>query len=268
MRTLRKLVKRLAPVALLEERGFFYSVDRNAIEELKDKYAGGRCFILGNGPSLNKCDLSRLDDEFTFGVNGIFYKHDEIGFVPSVYVVEDNHVIDDNLDRINDFHCHLKMFPIEYKRRIRTTPNTLFFNLNRSFYEKRSAYFQNPRFSKDCSERIYGLGSVTMVNLQLAYYMGFKEVYLIGMDFSYTIPPSAVVEGLDITSTEDDINHFHPDYFGKGKKWHDPNLEQVLKSYEYSKKVFEKDGRKIYNATVGGKLEVFERVEFEELFKP
>ena len=62
------------------------------------------------------------------------------------------------------------------------------------------------------------------------------------------------------------MNHFHPSYFGKGKKWHDPKLDRVLMCYEKCKEEFENDGRKIYNATVGGKLELFERVEFTSLF--
>jgi hypothetical protein len=105
-----------------------------------------------------------------------------------------------------------------------------------------------------------------MINLQLAYYFGFDEVYLIGMDFDYKIPDSAIIEGLSITSTTDDINHFHPDYFGPGKKWHDPDLEQVLTSYKKMKEVYKADGRKIINATKGGKLEVFERVDYDQLF--
>ncbi len=106
-----------------------------------------------------------------------------------------------------------------------------------------------------------------MLNLQLAFYMGFSDVYLIGMDFSYHIPESAKIEGLSIESTEDDCNHFHPDYFGKGKKWHDPQLEQVLKNYEMANMVFKWSGRKIWNATAGGNLELFDRVDFNTLFQ-
>jgi hypothetical protein len=41
--------------------------------------------------------------------------------------------------------------------------------------------------------------------------------------------------------------------------------EKLFKTYEVCKRVYEEDGRKIYNATVGGKLEVFERVKLEDL---
>ena len=72
---------------------------------------------------------------------------------------------------------------------------------------------------------------------------------------------------MTITSTDDDPNHFHPDYFGKGKKWHDPQLDQVRTCYEYAKNVFEEHGRRIYNASKGGKLEVFPRVEYDTLLE-
>jgi len=263
---IRKILKEIIPVKFLEERGFLYKYDKDRILSLKDKFQGKRCFIIGNGPSLNKIDLNLITDEYTFGVNGIFYKTAEMGFKPFFYVVEDSHVINDNIKSINDYDCEYKFFPVEYKRKINITSNTYLFNLNRSFYEKRSTNYKKPQFSFDCEQRIYGLGSVTMINLQLAFYMGFKEVYLIGMDFNYKIPDSAVVNGLDILSNSDDVNHFHPEYFGKGKKWHDPDLEQVLLSYQKMKEVFEKNGRKIWNATKGGKLEIFERIDYDKLF--
>jgi hypothetical protein len=99
--------------------------------------------------------------------------------------------------------------------------------------------------------------------MQLAYYLGFTEVYLIGMDFSYKIRETdKPTEGTTLLSQEDDINHFHPDYFGKGKKWHDPKLHNVAKNYKLAKEIFETSGRKIYNATIGGELEIFERKDF------
>jgi len=104
--------------------------------------------------------------------------------------------------------------------------------------------------------------------MQLAYYLGFSEVYLIGMDFSYQIRETdKKAAGTTLISNDDDVNHFHPDYFGKGKKWHDPKLENVAKNYILAKKMFEKDGRKIYNATIGGELEIFERKDFYSLLE-
>jgi hypothetical protein len=252
---------------LLEE-SIWMKPDSYEIKKFKNKYKGKRCFIIGNGPSLNLHDLSLLEGEYSFGVNSLFYKHESDGFLPSFYMVEDNHVINDNFEQIDSFHPKVhRFFPTNYKGLIKQRSNTSFFRMNRGFYEKRSPNYHVPRFSKDFSERGYCGQSVTMMNLQLAYYMGFSKVYLIGMDFSYDIPESAIVSGNDIESTEDDVNHFHPDYFGKGKKWHDPQLEQVLANYLNCKINYELDGRKIFNATVGGKLELFQRIDYYSLFK-
>lgn len=265
-KSVKSEIKRRLPYRLLEEPGRIFGHDKNKIKELHNVHAGARCFIIGNGPSLNKIDLRKLGNESTFGVNAIFYKTMEMGFFPTYYVIEDTHVLKDNLREINNYaDPKIKFFPSLYKRYVKNREDVLYFNMNRGFYEKKSPNYHIPRFSTDISERIYCGQSVTTINLQIAYYMGFEEVYLVGMDFDYQIPESAIVDGKDIESTEDDPNHFHPNYFGKGKKWHDPELECVLLNYKFIKLVYEAAGRKIYNATVGGKLEVFERVDFSAL---
>lgn len=237
------------------------------LQLLKDKFKGKRCFIVGNGPSLNKCDLSLLKDEYSFAVNGIFYKTKEMGYRPNFYMVEDNHVVYDNIKEINKYKCDYKFFPANYKNIIIPDENTIFIPADLGFYREYHPYFCKPRFSKDVSSEIFTGQSVTIMQLQMAYHLGFAEVYLIGMDFSYALPESTKVEGVNYTSQEDDPNHFHPDYFGKGKKWHDPKLDRVLMNYKKCKEEFEADDRKIYNATVGGKLEIFERRNYFSLFK-
>ena len=155
-------------------------------------------------------------------------------------MIEDSHVVADNLKRINSIDFSIKLFPDIYADIIDNTPDTYFFPMDVGFYTANHPSFETPRFSKDIVKSIYAGQTVTYINLQLAFYMGFSEVYLIGIDFSYTIPDSAKIDGLTITSQDDDPNHFHPDYFGKGKKWHDPKLHNCLKSYHFAKKVFER----------------------------
>ena len=241
-------------------------LEANSLRKFKDKYKGKRCFIVGNGPSLNKCDLSLLKDEYTFAVNGIFYKTEEMGFKPTFYMVEDGHVVDDNLDKINAFDPEYKFFPSLYKQKIRKTDNTYFFSADLGFYRGNHYSFEIPRFSRDFAQIAFCGQSVTYLNMQLAFYMGFTEVYLIGMDFSYDVRETDEKRGATLITHDDDINHFHPDYFGKGKKWHDPKVYNVAKNYEFAKIIFDDNGRKIYNATVGGKLEIFERKDYAALF--
>jgi hypothetical protein len=240
--------------------------DATDVARFKELHKGERCVIIGNGPSLNELDLKKLAGEATIGVNGIFYAADAMGFDPTYYVVEDTMVMRDNVDQIREYTAGHKFFPSIYRDAIGEAPNVSYFMMNRGFYAARSPAFCVPRFSTDAAQRIYSGQSVTAINLQLAYYMGFSEVILIGMDFSYTIPNEAIVKGNHILSQGDDPNHFHPDYFGKGKVWKDPKLDRVLANYQLAKLVFEADGRRIVNATPGGKLELFERADYQDLF--
>lgn len=263
-----KLKRLFEPPYQLAEELYREPFDQSAIRRFQNIHKDKRCFIIGNGPSLNKVDLSLLENEYTFAVNGIFYKTRETGFKPTYYVVEDSHVMKDNLETIKDYFpkAH-RFFPLDYKHLLEhTTDRTSYFNMNVGFYEKSSPNYKIPRFSTDAAARLYCGQSVTIINLQLAYYMGFSEVYLIGMDFSYAIPTSAKIRGTSITSTEDDPNHFHPEYFGKGKSWHDPELDKVLLSYKMCDLVYSASGRRIFNATVGGALELFPRVDYTSLF--
>ena len=266
---IRKIINKLYFIFYKTKNKFFSRKPNENFEtlsQLKNKYKGKRCFILGNGPSLNKCNLSLLKDEYSFAVNGIFYKTDETGYKPNFYMVEDNHVVSDNLKRINSYKCEYKFFPENYQNLIASDATTVFIPMDTGFYREGHPYYCKPRFSKDVSREIFAGQSVTIMQLQMAYHLGFSEVYLIGMDFSYSLPESTEIEGCNYTSQEDDPNHFHPDYFGKGKKWHDPQLDRVLLNYQLCKDVFESDGRHIYNASVKGKLELFDRVDFNELF--
>ena len=241
-------------------------IDADEIERFRDLHKGERVVIIGNGPSLNSTDLKKLKSEKTIAVNGIFYATDEMGFDPTYYVVEDTAVMKVNLEAIKAYRAGHKFFPSIYRQMVGEEPNVTYFMMNRGFYEPRSPNYCVPRFSLNPAQCLYSGQSVTIINLQLAYHMGFSEVALIGMDFSYTVPDTAIVEGDIITSTEDDPNHFHPEYFGSGKVWKDPKLDRVLANYALAKEIFEADGRRIVNATVGGNLELFERVDFDKMF--
>jgi len=111
-----------------------------------------------------------------------------------------------------------------------------------------------PKFSEDFSRKAYEGWTVTYVCLQLAVYMGFKEIYLIGVDFNYS------------ANLLDERNHFSPDYIKPGGTVGNIFVEEVRNAYTSAKKYADSHGLKIYNATRGGKLEVFERVDFDDLF--
>jgi len=236
---------------------------RMTIDMFANKYKGRRAFIIGNGPSLNKLDMTKLKDEITFGVNSIFYNFDKMGFKPTFYIVEDRLVAQDRYKEINELTGMIKIFG-EYTKKyhFQDKEDVIWANVIVDYEE----YPDYPHFSEDAAKCIYTGGTVSYLCMQLAYYMGFDDVYMIGFDHSYTIPSDADVKGCVITSNSDDPNHFHPEYFGKGKRWNDPRLDRMELAYRRTRQVFEQNSRKIFNATAGGKLEVFQRADYDSLF--
>jgi len=227
---------------------------------LKNIYQGRRGFIIGNGPSLNKIDLNLLKNEITIGCNGIFMLFNQMNYLPTFYTVEDTLVAEDRAETINKIRGTTKIFPYDLRYCLKSDRDTIFINFLR-------IYPGFPKFSTNGEGLVYWGGTVTFMNMQLAHYLGIREVYLIGMDHNYR-SPSKVDEqkGCVITSHSPDVNHFHPDYFGPGYRYHDPMVERMECAYRKAKEAYEDNGGSIYNATYGGKLEVFDRVEFSSLF--
>jgi glycosyltransferase involved in cell wall biosynthesis len=236
--------------------------NRRSLETFVNKYVGRRAFIIGNGPSLKLMDLTKLKNEHTFGVNSIFYNFDKMGFKPTFYVVEDTLVAEDRANEINNLTGMVKIFGSYLNHCLADKKDVIWANVIFDY----SKYPGFPHFSHNAAECLWVGGTVTYLCMQLAYYMGFSEVYLVGFDHNYIIPADANVDGTIITSVSNDPNHFHPEYFGKGKRWHDPQLDRMEKAYIRAKEVFEAHGRKIFNATVGGTLEIFPRVNYDDLF--
>src|SRR5947207_6336311 len=93
--------------------------------------------------------------------------------------------------------------------------------------------------------------------------MGFSEVILAGVYHSYQFSGNPHAE---VVSGGDDPNHFASNYFGKGFRWHLPDLEGSELSYRAANFMFRQSGREILDATVEGKLQVFPKVEYQSLF--
>ncbi len=93
--------------------------------------------------------------------------------------------------------------------------------------------------------------------------MGFEEVILIGVDHSFA---SKGRPNETVVSAGDDPNHFSPNYFDRGFRWQLPDLEASERAYRMAKEAYERHGRRILDATLGGKLEVFPKVAYESLF--
>jgi hypothetical protein len=233
------------------------------IQRFANIHSGRRCFILGGGPSLLAVDPSLLRDEITFAVNGIFLRFDWLGFQPTYFAVEDALVYEDRkadiVRAVTRSHC---FFPVQFRDADFLQPNFHFLRFVYDF-EERPGW---PLFSTDASRLLWVGGTVTYMCLQLAYYMGIREVYLLGLDHKYVKPSHVSTRGNEWTSQGKDPNHFHPDYFGPGKRWHEPRLDRMERAYARARETYAQDRGHIYNATAGSNLDTFARIDLSQLF--
>lgn len=175
-------------------------------------HKGRRAFIIGNGPSLNKTDLSHLKNETTFGMNRIYLMFEQTDFRPTYHVVSNPNVIEQFIDDIATLDMP-KFLPWTHRMMIPDQSDITLFPVKRN---EPFGFAKTP---------VYGMSegmTVTYICMQIAYYMGIETVYLIGVDHSFKTKgdPHKLVK-----SETADPNHFHPNYFGKGIKWQLPDLE-------------------------------------------
>lgn len=245
---------------------------RNRLAKLQGSYAGNRCFIMGNGPSLSQMNLDILQGEYVWGQNRCYLLFDRILWRPAFYISVDTRVTPDNADEINDLFAAypktLFFFPTHFRidQTLRSAPNTFWYH-ETPIDEGR---LPDGAFTIDATDRVYSVSTVTIAAMQLAVFLGFNPIYLIGCDTNYRVPDTAKFEDPEqfrITATQDDdVNHFVPNYFGVGKKYHQPHPERMIAHYRLAKQVCDRLGVSVVNATVGGQLEVFPRIDYDNLF--
>ena len=226
--------------------------NRARISRFRSRHAGERCFILGNGPSLSRMDLSRLRGEVTFGLNRIYLLFDRLGFTPTYFVCVNELVLE-------QFAADIRRLPMP--KFLNWDRRSLFAGEDPSTLFVRTRLGVGDGFGRDPARSLSSGGTVTYVALQLAYFMGFHEVVLLGVDHSFA--DKGTPNRTERRDQATDENHFHPEYFPKGSLWQLPDLPRSELAYGLARDVFAREGRRIVDATVGGKCPVFEKVSFE-----
>lgn len=221
----------------------------------KDIHKGKRCFIIATGPSLMVEDLKKLYDnnEICISMNRIFNIFSKTDWRPNYYMIEDKEMIEDMSDEIARLqleHKFVSTVPQSYWNNPQSKGSIPYKMLLRGFIDKM------PLFSSCIEKGVFNGTTVTYLCIQLAAYMGFNEIYLLGVDFSYS------------SNIYDFQNHFEGCDTPQNKIRLNPvHLERTLLAYKSAKNYCDEHGIKINNATRGGKLEVFERIDFDELLK-
>lgn len=224
------------------------------LAKYKNIYEGRRCFVIGNGPSLRKEDLMVLEQnhELSFASNGIFHIYDKVSWRPTHYMLIDAiayKIMYENIKEIENNDAFIGDF--YYTDLGKLVKANRFYAINK-LYDKNEF-----EFSDDVVKGVYNGRTVTYAMIQMACYMGVKEIYLLGVDWTGGKGTDTCREEFYKLSKEERIVNSSPLNFMMEEKY----------AFETAAKYAQAHGIKIYNATRGGELEVFERIDFDSLFQ-
>lgn len=229
------------------------------LRRFKDIHKGQRCFIIGTGPSLTVEDLEKLKGEICFGSNRIFEIYPKTDWRPTYYMNQDLKLIEKYTNEIAALKADAKFLPVDAIKYFEESTDIDYFIL------KHKEFFPNKaEFSVDLC-RFLGQGfTVTYGAIQMAYWMGFSEVYLLGIDHNYSISLDEKGRPVFKKGTKD--------YFEGSKASNkDLNLPRIAEStlayYTAQDFVSKHEVFNVFNATRGGKLEAFPRVDLDEIIR-
>ncbi len=241
------------PLWLLDPRAVR---SREQLIALRNSEAGASGVIVGTGPSLQVTDLSAIGDRPTIGMNRLYLGFDALGFRP------------DRLVCVN-----LMMLQQSAREIVATGVPVLASWAARQHFPPgdtaagRVCFLRTmdgTAFSRSLADHVQTGSTVTYVALQLAHWLGWREVTLLGIDHAYRLEQHEEALGPHATSVRraPDPNHFLPGYFPAGQSWQLPDLETSERAYAHARSVFEADGRRILDGTIGGALDIFEKTDW------
>ena len=214
---------------------------------LKDKHHGQRCFIVGGSPSIKSLDLPKLNNEITFSVNR-GYKNFDDKFTHSTYhVIQDKLLFEEdditNEIPLNKFENLILYAGVNFKKE---SDKVIYYDYMHMMN------FENKDFEPDLTKLLVEGYSVIYTCMQIACYMGFKDIYIIGVDLDF----------------ENIKGHSYADTKGEQRRGEKSVLNQHL-MYEYIEKgvkFLNSLNINVYNASPVGHLDCMPRVRYEDLF--
>lgn len=241
----------------------------NDITQLRNKYAGKRVFVIGNGPSIKNTNLNLLRDEYSFAMNRISAIYIKTQWRPSFFICTTTNVkdIDWRNDILQSINLGIPTFIWDKLESYLPDNN----NILKMKCTNGSEISDDPPFewwSYDIEKRVTKFGTSMIVAIQIAVYMGFKHIYILGadLDFKDSFMKKIFFKlKLRKIGLIFDKNHFSNRYGTPGLNSSALN-KNMIGAHKLTKKACAKVGVKIYNATIGGALEVYERVNYHTLF--
>jgi hypothetical protein len=192
-----------------------------------------------------------LKGEISFSMNSIIKEFNNTDWRPTYYGIQDCYAYEKLQDNIcsNDSMVVFISDMIK-KRKFKLPSNVILFPLSRyKHYAFLDEVKYSTKFSSNPSALVYDGYTITYSLLQIAVYMGFKEIYLLGCDCYYSI----------------DIQKHHFTETVRIDPTFPTAANRMICGYKEAKKYADKHNISIYNATRGGNLEVFKRVSFDDV---
>lgn len=242
--------------------------DVQKLAALYGKYAGKRCFVIGNGPSLLPSDLDRLKGEITFGANRIYYIFNQTEWRPTYYISLDPASIALDLDIIKASGNYVKFLNYRVRKYGREKDDNILYLFPQGQYQVNPFDSKVDALSENISQYVSKVNTVTVNSIEIAIYMGFKEIYLLGVDNDYACKVGSNGKIYVDSTVKSTYFAGMKDSFGKEGAGFlaFQDVDSMNYSYALAKNLAQKKAVRIYNATRGGKLETFERINFDSLF--
>jgi len=211
-----------------------------ALKRFHRIHSGETALVIGNGPSLNNTPLKELSERYvSMGSNKIY----RLPFTPKYYCIIDEEMAATCIPLPADFKPEEMFIRAEY-------------GIGNPIYPIVAS-----GFGLDISNFVVMGGSVTFALLQLAFYMDFSTVVLVGIDHNY--PKASQYERCRFTAKGNDPDHFRcPDgrpYFEEGKVFNPPELDGLTQAYKIADEVYSKTNKSIINLTPDTHLDVFKK---------
>lgn len=239
----------------------------NSTKKYKNRHKGKRVFIIATGPSLTIADIEKLSGEYTISMNSIVNVFSRTDFRPTYYMISDNvgyRILPHAQTLMPPERVFVGIGNVNTKWNINLKDvkqpedqNINLFHVDRT-RTLRNLYIHkdkfNTQFSDDAEKGFIDGGTITYLAIQMAVYMGFTEIYLLGADGNY-------LQGkLHFDEKEDELEKIEENtaylYAYRFKV-----------AYECARAYLDDKDVRIYNATRGGFLEIFPRVSLDELFE-
>lgn len=276
------LAKYLLPPGLLDSLRLAYTYANNLKHfpalarnrNFYNRHLNERCFIVCNGPSLNTQDLKTLKGEVVISVSSGYHHPDYHEYLPRYHCTPQFTMSSAFTEELavrwlKEMHCQVGKADIFHS--IQDAPliqrHNLYSGRDVNYLCMAGSFTGSPRQQIDLTSIIPGVTTVPIMALMIALYMGFKEIYLLGVDhdsyrsrvYNYFYDPSRQFGGgvtgftgpVDTPVAEELLIYY-----------------KIFMQYRALHSIAQARGVTIFNATRGGALEELPRINIEDVFLP